>query len=372
MPMGTNQANNIVHATLDVWEDVVYFNAKSYPAGYFATEILNIPFERQKELCNYGNRLTILFNEFMVECLIPESKNRDRFLSMLKDEAMSTYRELRKHIPFSLIPEELDRRTMETIFTPEYLQAAAADREKSDFFVSIVEGLYSLPFIINTFGIVVTHLADHYLSALKKRDVNHFAVAVHDCFNSEEVKEAIKESADVSAVPMTLTPTLRFSYVFARDPKNEKEMVFVRRVIFDSYMDFFVYDLINGLSHGHAPSKCQCCGRYFLTTTGHSPKYCDGMAPQNPTMTCRQYGARQGQKEDNPDHPIYRLFSTRTNTIRKHAERKKIDAETRAAALELAREYRDKALMDRDYFLNGYAQDMELESIYAEAKKRLS
>lgn len=69
---------------------------------------------------------------------------------------------------------------------------------------------------------------------------------------------------------------------------------------------------------------------------------------------------------------IYRLFSTRTNTIRKHAERKKIDAETRAVALELAREYRDRALMDREYFLNGYAGDMELENIYTEAKKRLS
>ena len=41
------------------------------------------------------------------------------------------------------------------------------------------------------------------------------------------------------------------------------------------------------------------------------------------------------------------------------------------SALELAREYRDKALMDRDYFLNRYAQDMGLEHIYAEVKKRL-
>lgn len=136
-------------------------------------------------------------------------------------------------------------------------------------------------------------------------------------------------------------------------------------------MDFYVYDLLNGLHHGHAPSKCRYCGRYFLTTTGHSPKYCDGMAPQNPSMTCRQYGAKLGQTEDNPNHPIYRLFSTRTNTIRKHAERKKIDAETRKAALEIAREYRDKALMDRDYFLRGYARDMELDQIYAETKTRL-
>ena len=62
----------------------------------------------------------------------------------------------------------------------------------------------------------------------------------------------------------------------------EKEM---RRI------DFYTYDLMNGLYHGHAPSQCQGCGRYFLTTNGHIPKYCDGVAPQDNRYTCRQYGA---------------------------------------------------------------------------------
>ena len=69
--------------------------------------------------------------------------------------------------------------------------------------------------------------------------------------------------------------------------------------------------------------------------------------------------------------PFVQEVQAAYTAIRKHAERKKIDAETRAAALELAREYRDRALMDREYFLNGYAGDMELEHIYAEVKKRL-
>ena len=37
----------------------------------------------------------------------------------------------------------------------------------------------------------------------------------------------------------------------------------------------------------------------------------------------------------------------------------------------LAESYRDKALMDNDYAADGYARDMELEHIYAEAEKRL-
>ena len=45
--------------------------------------------------------------------------------------------------------------------------------------------------------------------------------------------------------------------------------------------------------------------------------------------------------------------------------------EQRQAALYLAGSYRDKALMDNDYAADGYARDMELEHIYAEAEKRL-
>ena len=38
---------------------------------------------------------------------------------------------------------------------------------------------------------------------------------------------------------------------------------------------------------------------------------------------------------------------------------------------QLAEEYRDKALLDNDYASHSYAQDMEQEHLYAEARKRL-
>ena len=76
-------------------------------------------------------------------------------------------------------------------------------------------------------------------------------------------------------------------------------------------------------------------------------------------------------KEQNKQHPVYRLFNTRTDTIRKHHQRGKISDDLRREALYLAESYRDKALMDNDYAADGYARDMELEHIYAEAEKRL-
>jgi len=50
------------------------------------------------------------------------------------------------------------------------------------------------------------------------------------------------------------------------------------------------------------------------------------------------------QKEQNKQHPVYRLFNTRTDTIRKHHQRGKISDDLRREALYLAGSYRDKAL----------------------------
>lgn len=68
---------------------------------------------------------------------------------------------------------------------------------------------------------------------------------------------------------------------------------------------------------------------------------------------------------------MYRAFSTRTNTIRKHHERGKISDELREQAILVAEELRDKALLDNDYAAGQYIQDISQEAIYAEANRRL-
>ena len=42
MPLGDRQENDLVHITLDVWQDKVYYLGKEYPAGYFAAGVLNV------------------------------------------------------------------------------------------------------------------------------------------------------------------------------------------------------------------------------------------------------------------------------------------------------------------------------------------
>jgi hypothetical protein len=112
---------------------------------------------------------------------------------------------------------------------------------------------------------------------------------------------------------------------------------------------------------GHAPFRCENCGRYYLSAAARLTRYCDGTAPQDARYTCRQYGALMRQKEKNRDHPVYALFKTRANTIRKHHERGKISDALRTAAISQAETCRDKALFDSAYASAGYEADMELD-----------
>ena len=58
MPLGTQQNSNLLHLTLDIWQDRVFFYENAYPAGHFAAEILNISEETLHDLITYGGAIS--------------------------------------------------------------------------------------------------------------------------------------------------------------------------------------------------------------------------------------------------------------------------------------------------------------------------
>ena len=250
-------------------------------------------------------------------------------------------------------------------------QIRTPDSEFKTEFLRFCVGIIRIPIAMYHFCAAGRFFELDYLRRLKKRNETYFAVAAHDCFNSEQFWDEMRRYAELGYGAVHGLPGVSSTYVFARSPKNEKEMVFVERVIFLRLTDFYTYDLMNGLHHGHAPSQCQGCGRYFLTTNGHIPKYCDGVAPQDNRYTCRQYGAMMHQKEQNKAAPGLPPVQYPHRHHPQASPERKISDDLRREALYLAGSYRDKALMDNDYAADGYARDMELEHIYAEAEKRL-
>jgi len=368
MPLGINQSNFLSYFTLDVLQDKVYYNEKEYPAGYFAADILNAPNDVMSEMLYAGKallNLTSSISNVEKATILPVA-------SSLKEHILAVTERIWTLPPFCFNDIETERKLIDLMLEEESLDSLdIPDSAGKAFFYNYIKSAILVPVALQHFIFAGMYFEKVYLRRLKKRDVSHFVTAAHDCFNSDLFWHEMDRLPMSNAEPFSISPEMHSSYVFARHPRHEKEMMFVNRYFFASAMSFYTFDLFNGLQHGHAPSQCVGCNRYFLTTDRHMPKYCDGQAPQDTQLTCRQYGAMMQQKEKNKNHPIYRLFSTRTNTIRKHHERGKISDSLRREAIYIAETYRDKALMDNAYASDGYERDMEQEHIYAEARKRL-
>ena len=158
----------------------------------------------------------------------------------------------------------------------------------------------------------------------------------------------------------------------AVDGKSGKKAV-ARRLYFDSYYSLFMTDFFEGIRCAHRAEKCQVCGRYFMMGCSRRQKYCDGYAPEELTgkkkKSCRKWAASKKSglaKEKAAADPVKAAYTTRCSVIREYKSRGTISDEFAAAALRIAKEYRDRALQDTDYANSRYYDDISHENIMSE------
>ena len=368
MPMGDLQKNNMLYFLLDSWDDRVFVEGASYPAGHFAVSIMNIPDEALKQMLDCYEPLT-LFAGLILEDEIQRAKE---FVLQAKTAARKLIDQLWQQEPFLYMDKSAELRQIDTLFSEKAMDDLAGEVSSlREYLLDYVRSLAGTPWGIFSFVCAARYFEQGYIRRVKSRCETAFALAAEDCFNGESFKSDLREVQERSVQPFSVSPNVRSTYVFARNPKKEKELVFVSRNIFERIADFYSWDLFTGMHHGHAPCRCLNCGKYFLTETKHRVMYCDSISPDNPKYTCRQQGARLHQAEQNKNHPVYRIFRTRTNTIRKHWERGKISEALKKAATQVAEEHRDHALFNNNYAATQYAEDMKQERVYEEARKRL-
>ncbi len=99
MPMGTFQNNNLLHLTLDTWHDQVFFNGVSYPAGYFAAQVLNMELETMRSLIDKAGAITYLAEEL-------GRGDRDRFSAQLpqaRNQVAALLDDLWRFPPYSFL-----------------------------------------------------------------------------------------------------------------------------------------------------------------------------------------------------------------------------------------------------------------------------
>lgn len=163
-------------------------------------------------------------------------------------------------------------------------------------------------------------------------------------------------------------------YVAMRKTAKSKTMVTARRMYFDNYYSFVLTDFFEGLHYGHYPRRCPICKRYFLMTSARRQVYCNGIAPytlKGKTITCRKYAARMKEKELSEGNPINPIYKSRCSAIRVEQKRSTITAEFAAMALKVAKGYWQKAKYDDNYANGQFKMDMKRENLYRETDRRI-
>ncbi len=352
------------HMELDVWKDQVFFNQKWYPAGTFVTELLNVPSEQIDQImprCGAFAKAATAWGE-------KGGWNAQQELKEMEATFRGYIDALWCCPPFCYMSRGKEIEGFHRFF---FEHGVKAGTEEYEFVVGCLLRVFGIPYHIFNFYRIAENLERNFYARLRRRSEAALTLATAQCFENGDFQKMLEALPGVEHYPISLSPKFELCYNFATFPDKANSIIFLQHPAFEQLFDFYVFDLLNGIHNGHAPSKCQNCGRYYLTTSAHASKYCDGIAPQDANYTCRQYGAMKNQKDKNANHPVYRTFNTRTGTIRTHHRRGKISYAVRVMALDLAAEYRDKALLDSAYAADGYACDMEQETLYAEVRRRL-
>ncbi len=142
MPLGIRQNNNLLHLTVDVWQDQIFFHETACPAGHFAAELLNVSEETMRDLIIHGGAIS-----HQAEALALAGP--DEFINLLdgtRDSLEKLLDALWHCPPYSLMDKEKERHAFKVLFSPasynDLLNPASPARE---FFFRYLSAAFRIP-----------------------------------------------------------------------------------------------------------------------------------------------------------------------------------------------------------------------------------
>ena len=370
--------------TADYRDGRVIFGGKSYPAGVFATHLLN-----QFYINDTAARIAVFRDDLNYHILTQLSNGYLNITEFVKTgvNTLEALKALPKLRPFDGMNIEEIRNAVTTLFTEEIGQkiyeyfadkaklsllpqdeiaAGTADRMKTSTDFSVIENNIAE---IKSIMLFFDTLADDLI--LAHGNLLKFCNCIDE---AERLDEAhLLPLALEIFVDHHFTQSGRYISV----QKNAKSVTgtVAKRLNFDSYYSFILTDFFEGLHYGHYPRKCEICGKYFLMQSARRQKYCPyGIAPElyrGKKITCRKYAAVLNRKEKAENDPIVSLYNRRCGAIRTEVGRCTISKAFGEAAKRLAKEHKLRALADEQYAKTQYRKDMSREALYAEVDRTL-
>lgn len=360
----------------------VHLGGKSYPAGTFATHLLN-----QFYTNDTAARLSVYKQHGwnVAEQLSIGYLKETEFLAAETEIGyiLDTLPDLK---PFHALDIPSERSRISGLFSEKNAKqiidffnrrAAVESKEQAELDLDLLPSEYdeALFKACNTLISDITNTLNFYNAISDDMQRAHkglteFSSRVDEAERFDE-EHLLPIALEVfGSVPFPVTT----EYVPLKKASRSKTATLARRLCFDSYYSFVMTDFFEGLHYGHYPRMCGICKKYFLMTSAARQKYCTGYAPfklKGKAITCRKYAARINRKELAAGNPVIRIYKNRCSVLRMERKRGTVTEEFAAAALDLAKERMQRAKEDAEYANSQYESDMSREKLYAEVDKQL-
>lgn len=361
----------------------VYMGGKNYPAGTFATHLLDQYYENDT-----AARIAVFTtdNWHLEETLEIGYMDCRDFLDAGR-RMLNIFQALPWLSPFGMLDTDAERERVARLFTEEtYTKITEYWHRKAEVYgmtdeqawLDRIPKSYDKDFMTEARDLLneVFFTLDFYNDL--KEDMRNAFHALREFVSRVDEAERFDE-AHLLPIAMEVFGPVPFpvttEYVPVKKSTRSKGETLARRLYFDNYYSFVITDFFEGLHSGHYPRQCGICKKYFLMTSAARQKYCNGNAPstvKGKTITCRKYAARINRKELAEGNPVIRIYKNRCSAIRVERQRVKIDDTLAKAALALAKEYMQRAKNDPVYAGGQYETDMSRNNLYTEADRRLN
>ena len=362
----------------------VIFGGKSYPAGVFATHLLN-----QFYINDTAARIAVFRDDLNYHILAQLNNRYLNITEFVKTGAntLEALKALPKLRPFDGLNTDEIRNTVEMLFTEQVGQAICgyfADKAKLSLLSQneIAAGTADRMKTATDFSVIESNITEIKSTLLFFDSLADDLILAHEsllkfCSRIDEVERLDEAHLLPLALEIFVDHHFTQSGRYISVKKNAKSVIGIvaKRLYFDSYYSFILTDFFEGLHYGHYPRKCEICGKYFLMQSARRQKYCSyGIAPElyrGKKITCRKYAAVLNRKEKAENDPIVTIYNRRCGAIRTEVGRCTISKAFGEAAKHLAKEHKLRALADDQYAKTQYKKDMSREALYVEVDRNL-
>ena len=370
--------------TADYRDGRVIFGGKSYPAGVFATHLLN-----QFYINDTAARIAVFRDDLNYHILTQLKNSYLNITEFVKTGAntLEALKALPKLRPFDGLNIEEIQNTVTTLFTAETGQKICgyfAEKAKLSLLSQneVASGTADRMKTATDFSVIESNITEIKSILLFFDSLADDLILAHGnllkfCNRIDEVERLDEAHLLPLALEIFVDHHFTQSGRYISVKKNAKSVTgtMAKRLNFDSYYSFILTDFFEGLHYGHYPRKCEICGKYFLMQSARRQKYCSyGLAPElyrGKKITCRKYAAVLNRKEKAENDPIVSLYNRRCAAIRTECGRGTITKEYAEIAKRIAKERKQLALNDDKYAKTQYKKDMSREALYAEVDRNL-